>query len=289
MSSLAAPLGIFARTFVRDTAKEVADAVRAAGFSVVQLNLSSMRLPTIPDPAQLAEIDLHAIGEAFRSRGIAIWGVSLTFNLIHPDVRKRATELTHAIHYLSRIAELGGSCATICTGTRDPDSMWRAHPDNSASDAWADMRDGLAALIPAARASGMQLGIEPEHANVISDAAAAHRLLGELGGDAADICIVLDPANLLSLETVANQRSILGEAFDVLGEAVECVQAKDVVAEGYSAAGTGAMDYDLVFALCATLPRPVPVIAQDCTEEDALRVRTLLSDHASRNPWRGPA
>lgn len=283
-----APLGVFARTFIRDSAAEVADAVRSVGFDTVQLNLSSMRLPTIPDAATLTRLDLTAIGAAFRDRGISIWGVSLTFNLIHPDVHHRASDLARAVGYLARIAELGGSCATICTGTRDPENMWRAHPDNASAAAWADLRDGLAQLIPAARAAGMLLGIEPEQGNVIVDAATARRLLTELGEDAADVCIVLDPANLLTVDTLRDQRAILGEAFDTLGDAIECVQAKDVVGEGYAAAGAGGLDYDLVFDLWSRLPRPAPMIAQDCTESDAPRVHSMLADHARRHPWRGP-
>jgi sugar phosphate isomerase/epimerase len=66
----------------------------------------------------------------------------------------------------------------------------------------------------------------------------AARLLDELGAD-APIGIVLDPANLLTSETVTRQDEIIGEAIDLLGGRIIGTQAKDVVAFGYSGAPPG--------------------------------------------------
>jgi sugar phosphate isomerase/epimerase len=113
--------------------------------------------------------------------------------------------------------------------------MWRGHPGNLANDAWTDLRRTLDDLLEAAGDAGVRLGIEPEPGNVVRDARRAAQLLGELGDD-APFGIVLDPANLLSPETVARQSEILAEAVDLLGTSVISIQAKDVVASGYSAA-----------------------------------------------------
>ena len=94
-------------------------------------------------------------------------------------------------------------------------------------------------------------------------------------GDDAPIGPVLDPANLLSPETVARQSEILAEAVDLLGTSVISIQAKDVVASGYSAAGVGLMDYPGMFRQLARLA-PVPLIVQDAHEGDAARVRDDL-------------
>jgi sugar phosphate isomerase/epimerase len=97
--------------------------------------------------------------------------------------------------------------------------------------------------------------------------------------------IVLDPANLVTPSTVADQDRILRAAFDDLGAHTVALHAKDVVtAGGYAAAGLGSLDYDLVFALHAGLPRPVPVIIQDATEADVPRARAFLLDRATSLP-----
>ena len=153
--------------------------------------------------------------------------------------------------------------------------MWRAHPGNLASDAWTDLRRTLDALLEAAGEAGVRLGVEPEPGNVVRDARTAARLLGELGDD-APAGIVLDPANLLTPETISRQSEILAEAVDLLGPRVVGIQAKDVAASGAAAAvGTGLLDYPAVLAQLARLP-PVPLIVQDASEAGAARVRADL-------------
>jgi sugar phosphate isomerase/epimerase len=296
LRSASAQLGIFARTFVRDSPAAVADAVADAGFALVQLNLNSFGLPTIPDQDVLASTDFGAVRDSFAERGIAIWGVSVTYNTIHPDagVRGRLTEA--ACRLIARVPELGAQFATLCTGTRDAGNMWRGHPENSATSALRDLRTTIDRLLEAATAVGVRLGIEPEPANVIGDACAAASLLRDLGPDAEHVAIVLDPANLIDATTAASQRRVLTDAFETLAASIACVHAKDVVASGldeaatgFAAAGTGLLDYDLIFELRSQLPRAVPVVVQDVAEHDARRVRDMLTEQFIRHPVRRDA
>lgn len=273
-------LGVFARVFPSGPAGTVAAAIRAAGFTATQLNLSALGRPTL-DTA-LAPREAAGIVAAFGQAGVRIWGLSGTFNAIDPDEAARRQAIGACTALIARAPDIGAEVVTLCTGTRDPRSMWRAHPDNTSPQAWADLRATLDALISPAAAAGVRLGIEPEPGNVICDAAAAARLLRELGGDARHLAIVLDPANLLTVDTAPDQERILSSAFAALGEHTAAVHAKDVVASGYAAPGTGAMDYGLVMRLHARLPRPVPVIAQDLTAEDAPRVCEFLRGHAAQ-------
>jgi sugar phosphate isomerase/epimerase len=273
-------LGVFARVFPGGPPRTVAAAIRAAGFTATQLNLSAVGRVTLD--TTLSPADAAGIGCAFTAAGVRIWGLSGTFNAIDPDAAARALAIGACRAVIARAPGLGAEVVTLCTGSRDPENMWRGHPDNTGAAAWSDLRATLDALIPAAVAGGIRLGIEPEPGNVIGDAAAAARLLRELGGDARHLAIIMDPANLLTPGTAADQERILCDAFAALGEHTAAVHAKDVAACGYAAPGTGLMDYDLVMRLHAGLPRPVPVIAQDLTAEDARRVHDFLRDHAAR-------
>ena len=75
-------------------------------------------------------------------------------------------------------ASLGASLITLCTGTRDPEDMWRCRPENDSPEAWRDLLMSLAAVIEIAEQFNLTLGIEPETANVISSARKAWRLAG---------------------------------------------------------------------------------------------------------------
>ena len=286
-SELASRLGIFARTFRRDTPAQVAAAVAEAGYALAHWNFAAIGLPTLA--AGVTDEQFTQVRVAFHAAGLAIPSVSGTFNVIHPDATLRSGQTEQAVRLIGLVAELGADVVTLCTGTRDPDDMWRAHPGNSAPSAWTDLRRTLDPLLEAAREAGVRLGVEPEAGNVVRDATTAARLLDELGDD-APVGIVLDPANLLTPQTVARQDEIIGEAVDLLGGRIVGVQAKDVAAAGYSAAeypaagysaaGTGLLDYCAVFAQLARIA-PVPVVVQDATEDDAARVRAdLLRWHA---------
>jgi sugar phosphate isomerase/epimerase len=269
---LAKRLGIFARTFRRETPQEVAAAVARAGYPLAHWNFAAIGRSTLAGDVDEAQVT--AVRHAFEGAGVGIPSVSATFNLIHPDTELRAEHTTQAVRLIGLVPDLGADVVTLCSGTRDPDNMWRAHPGNLADDAWADLRRTLDDLLAAAGDTGVRLGIEPEPGNVVHDASRAAQLLGELGHD-APTGIVLDPANLLSPETVPRQSEVLAEAVDLLGTSVISVQAKDVVASGYSAPGAGLMDYPGVFRQLARLA-PVPVIVQDAHEDDAARVRDDL-------------
>jgi sugar phosphate isomerase/epimerase len=276
-AGLADRLGIFARTFRRDTPEEVAAAIAVAGYPLGHWNFAAIGLPTLTgDPDRFAAVRI-----AFDAAGVGIPSVSATFNAIHPDRDLRARWTAEAVRAIGEVPRLGADVVTLCTGTRDPENMWRPHPDNARPEAWSDLRRTLDPLLEAAREAGVRLGVEPEPGNVVGDAPAAARLLAELGGD-APIGIVLDPANLLTPETVARQDEIIGAALDLLGARVVGTQAKDVVASGYAAAGGGLMDYPAVLRQLGRIA-PVPLIVQDAAEHDAARVRADLLR------WAGPA
>jgi sugar phosphate isomerase/epimerase len=269
---LASWLGIFARTFRRDTPEEVASAVASAGYALAHWNFAAIGRSTLA--ADVEETQFKQVREAFETAGLGIPSVSGTFNMAHPDAEIRARQLEQAVRLIRLVPVLGADVVTLCTGTRDPENMWRAHPGNTDPTAWSDLRRTLDPLLETARDAGVLLGVEPEHGNVVRDAPAAARLLDELGGG-APIGIVLDPANLLSPDTVMRQDEIIGAAIDLLGDRIIGTQAKDVAASGHSAAGAGLMDYRGVFTQLTRIA-PVPMIVQDSTEEDAARVRIDL-------------
>jgi sugar phosphate isomerase/epimerase len=272
-ADLASRLGIFARTFRRNTPADVADAVIGAGYALAHWNFAAIGRSTLA--ADVQDDQFMAVRTAFDSAGLGIPSVSGTFNMIHPDADLRVRQIQLAVRLIGLAPRLGAGVVTLCTGTRDSDNMWRAHPGNADPSAWSDLRRSLDTLLEAAREAGIRLGVEPELANVVRDARTARRLLEEVGLD-APMGIILDPANLLVPDTIEQQDKIIGEAIDLLGGRVIGVQAKDVVASGYSAPGAGLMNYPAMLAQLARLGQPVPVIVQDASEDDAARVRADL-------------
>ncbi|MGE7828373.1 sugar phosphate isomerase/epimerase family protein [Paenibacillus sp. NPDC093718] len=252
-------LGIFSKTFERPTLEGNLDAVKATGLSVIQFNLSCLGLPSLPH-----EIDLETavyIREECEKRHLHIAAVSGTFNMIHPDRERLRGDIRRFCHLAAMCHSMGTSVITLCTGTRDKDNMWRAHPDNKSPEAWDDLLTTMRELVNIAEEFELELAIEPEPANVISDAVKARRLLDTM--DSSRLKVVLDAANLFSPTERRPLAEVIDQALSLLSEHVIIAHAKDYsTVDGlhYTAAGTGELDYKAYIKLLHTYHFKGPLI-----------------------------
>jgi sugar phosphate isomerase/epimerase len=273
------PIGIFAKTFSRPTPEENLDAVRSHRLGVVQYNLACAGLPTLPDRIEPALA--QQIATAAASRRIAFAAVSGTFNMIDPVRVRRDAGLRRLRQLAGACALLGTKIITLCTGTRDPDDMWRGHRGNSCPDAWADLLEAMERALAIAEEHDLWLAVEPETANVVDSPLKARRLLDQL--DSPRLKIIIDPANLFQVEDLPHQRTILDAAFDLLGPDIVLAHAKDVrVVSGtvhHVAAGTGVLDYPYYLTLLRHLPVPLIVhgLAETEVEEALAFLRGALA------------
>lgn len=266
--------GAFSRIWTGIELAALPATMRAAGVTTCQWNFRTLGRPSI-DPA-VTPGDCALIRETLNSGGVGIWGLSATYNIADPDQARREDMTTQALRQIGYAPQLGAAVVTLCSGTRDPENMWRAHPDNRTPEAWDDAMATLNRLARQASDAGVLLGIEPERGNIVVDVDAAARMLDHFG-PGAPLSIVLDPANLLTAEQVPEQAGILTDAFKRLGPRVSALHAKDVVASGYSAAGAGGLDYELIARLHRQYTPDVPVIIQDARPDDVRRVADLLT------------
>jgi sugar phosphate isomerase/epimerase len=259
-------LGIFAKTFARPTVEAVFDAVRLHGLSCVQFNMACAGLPSMPERIDGALCD--RIRAAAAERGITLAAVSGTFNMIHPDPAKRYAGLERLRVLAGACHQLGAPVVTLCTGTRDPDDMWRRHPENDSAAAWRDLLESLRTAVRIAEVAGVTLAFEPEVANVVDTARKGRRLLDEVGSPR--LKVVMDGANLFHAGDLARMGDVLDEAFALLGPDVVLAHAKDLTqdgAAGHAAAGTGRLDYDRYLSLLYGVGYDGPLILHGLSED----------------------
>ncbi|HEY5744037.1 MAG TPA: TIM barrel protein [Terrimicrobiaceae bacterium] len=172
-------LGVFAKTYERPSVDQVFESAARDGFSCVQFNLACSGLNTLPDEPVREEITSE-IQRAARRYGIELAAVSGTFNMAHPVASVRHDGVKRLKNVITWAAATGVPAVTLCTGSRDPADMWRAHPENRSPQAWEDLVETLTQVLSVAEAAGVTLAIEPEPANVVADAMSARRLLDSL-------------------------------------------------------------------------------------------------------------
>jgi sugar phosphate isomerase/epimerase len=268
-------LGIFAKTFIRPTLEATLDAVQAHGFACVQFNIACAGLAPLPETIEPGLC--NRIRAALAARRIEMAAISGTFNMIHPDAAQRRDGLRRLGVLAKACAAMGTGVITLCTGTRDPENMWRRHPANDSPDAWRDLTVSLREALRMATNAGVALAIEPEVANVIDSAIKARRLLDELGS--AQLKVVLDGANLFHYGELPRMREILDEAFTLLGPDIVLAHAKDLSHDGeagHEAAGKGVLDYDCYLAGLHRIGFTGPLILHGLTEAEVPASRAFL-------------
>jgi sugar phosphate isomerase/epimerase len=187
--------------------------------------------------------------------------------MIHPDLNARQEGLRRLCELAQACQRLGTSILTLCTGTRDPESMWRRHPGNDAADAWDDLLHTMEEALTLTEATGVILAFEPEVSNVVDSAQKGRLLLDTLRSPR--LKVVMDGANIFHTGELPHMRAILEEAIDLLGPDIVLAHAKDLSHDGEAgnlAAGTGRLDYPLYLSLLQRVGFTGPLILHGLTE-----------------------
>jgi sugar phosphate isomerase/epimerase len=236
-------LGIFLKTFVRAGLGEALDAVLRHGLTQIQFNLACVGLPTLPERIE-AGIAAQ-IGYETQKRNINIAAVSGTYNMIHPDSEKRKSGEAGLRVLASACQKMGAPVITLCTGTRNTESMWKKHPENNAPSAWNDLLTSMEAALAIAEEYDLILAVEPEVSNVMDTAEKCRRLLDRM--QSPRLKVVMDAANLFHAGAAAPMNEVMDRAFDLLGHDIIIAHAKDLYDRGepqFTPAGLGILDYD---------------------------------------------
>ena len=249
--------------------------VRAAGYACTQFNMACVGIASMPDA--IGPEVLAAIGDAAHRTGIELSALSATYNMIHPDPSVRTAGMRRLETMIEAARAVAIPLVTLCTGTRDPLDQWRHHPDNGDPSAWADLRVEMEKALRLAEAAGVDLGVEPEQANVVTSAADAHRLIVEMGS--ARLRTVLDPANLFERASPEEARRIVAGAVDVLGGSIAMAHAKDRDADGrFVTVGRGIVDFPDLLRRLATVGFSGPVVTHGLAAHEAPAVAAFLAD-----------
>jgi len=274
-------LGIFAKIFQRDDLDSVLDAVMNHGFATVQFNMACAGLESMPD--EISDNVAAKIQTSLEGRRIAVCGLSATFNTVHPDRMEREQGIRKFKVLASKAKDMGTNFLSLCTGTRNTESMWKYDPQNRSPEAWRDLLETISRLLEIAEEFDLYLGIEPEINNVVDSPEKALQLLQEMR--AQRLRIIMDPANIFHSEDLKRMDDLLKKAFDLLGPYISLAHAKDVTQENpprYVAAGSGILNYPLYIKLLYQTGYNGPIVLHSLSEQEvsasACYVQSLLKE-----------
>ncbi|TPN43950.1 sugar phosphate isomerase/epimerase [Mesorhizobium sp. B1-1-4] len=266
-------LGVFAKTFAGTEPAVVLEAVRQAGYETTQFNLACAGLPSMPDAVPDAAIS--AIRAAARSTGVSLAALSGTYNMAHPDKAVRDDGLRRLAVVIDTAAALDIPLVTLCTGSRNAADQWAYHPDNATPAAWSDMATEMEKALALAEGAGVDLGIEPEQANIVTSAKDATRLIADMGSK--HLKIVLDPANLFEHATPEEARAIVAAAIDEAAGHIAMAHAKDRHGDGrFATTGEGIVDFPDFVARLNAVKFDGPLVTHGLSADEAPAVAAFL-------------
>ncbi len=266
-------LGIFAKTFPEVTPHASLQAVSNAGFAAAHFNIACCNIPSMPEHVP------HDLGDEIKSaaqeNNVPLLGLSATYNIIDPDPQKRARAFRsfEQLAYLAK--DLHIPMLSLCSGTCHVSDMWAYHRDNEGKQAWLEMCREIDRLIPIADACGLKLGLEPEHANVVSNASKAAALLKDI--QSKTLGIIIDPANLIEKETLKEQHHVVAHAVDTLGFVTVMAHAKDKNLSGQNVVvGTGIIDFSFFMRELRASHFNGPLVTHGLDAQDAPQAANYL-------------
>jgi len=271
-------LGIFSKTFPRESLEETFDVVASHGLTCVQFNWETAGLSGMPDSIgdQLCE----RVSKAAAASGVSIAAVSGTFNIIHPDNAERLRGFQRLRQVIGSCQHLDASVVTLCTGTRNAEYLWGHHPDNDTPQAWDEAVASMVDAAGYAEEFGVDLALEPEVSNVVDSALKARQMIDDVGSPRLNV--VMDGANIFHAGELPRMDEMLREAFALLGSNTVLAHGKDLERDGEAgnlAAGTGALNYELYLNLLGEINPNVPLILHGLTEEQVPQSVAFIRSH----------
>lgn len=222
--------------------EETIDKVKRLGFkavgvpSIKGLNLS-LDDKNVQDRVKFAFSDLK----------IAELGIYT--NLIHPDARVRERNIEYTKHVLRFAPEIDCPLVVTGSGSLNPRGDWFAHPDNYSSKTWEVLVKSLKEVMKTAEECDVFLGLEPHTVTPLSSVERLLKIIMDV--KSRKLGINMDPVNLITYDTYFHTGKFLNYMFDVLGNHIVGMHAKDIRLEdrlivhlNETHAGNGNLDYE---------------------------------------------
>ena len=272
-------LGVFAKSFAGDDPLTVLSASRAAGFEAVQYNMSCSGIGSLPEA--IPDDAVQEIRHAARATGVGIAAISATYNMTDPDPERLASGRRAFQAICEKTSAMGSNLVTVCSGSKHPTDKWQHHPANDDPQSWTDMCKEFEIICAHATQHGVLIGVEPEPANIVSNADRAARLIADFPG--SPIRIVLDPANMIEDVAPKDHHRTIDQAFDLLGDHLVLAHAKDRFANGQVApAGRGVVDWTHFLGCLAAIGFNGALVAHGMSAAEAPAVASFLAGHLER-------
>ena len=206
---------------------DLAEKIFQQGISSVQLALG-MSFKDMPSEASHLNPGMgRMIAKALAQKNIDVAILSCYINMIHPDLDLREKLLQKFESYVKHAPYFGATMVASETGNIFPEIIFTE--DNFKDETFEKLVPVIERLVKAGEKHRVIIGIEPGLNHPLYSLERVEELLERIDSDY--LGIILDPTNLITVETYQKQVELVQEAFERFGDKIVAIHLKDFVIE----------------------------------------------------------
>jgi sugar phosphate isomerase/epimerase len=262
-------IGVRAHDFGKLPADDLARRIAAKGLTCVQLAVSKAIEGLDLKPGDMNPGLAWHVGQAFQRHGVQIAVLGCYINPIHPDPQKRAELLGVFKEHIRFARDFGCSIVGLETGSVNADGS--PHPNNHGELAFHQMITSIATLVEEAEKFGVIVCIEGVTSHTVSTPAKMRQVLDTIKSN--NLQVIFDPVNLLSIDNYKDQDRVMKESFDLFGDRIAIIHAKDFKVEGSTLrqirTGQGDLNYKLLLGWIKARKPEISILLEEASESTA--------------------
>ena len=186
-------------------------------------------------------------------------------NMAHPD-ENELNELLDSFKEHIRFAKYL-NCNIVGTETGAPNREYVYTPENNTEESFQTFIKSLRVVVEEAEKFGVIVGIEGVTNHIINTPKKMKRVLDTVKSD--NLQVIFDPVNFIDESNYKRQDEIISESFELFGDRIVLVHAKDFIYENGKVVrvpiGTGDFNYPLLLSLIKERKPHVDIIIEVTT------------------------
>jgi sugar phosphate isomerase/epimerase len=252
--------------------------ISAKGLSSVQLALSKSFPGINTNLGSLSPGIAHHIGNEFRKNNIQIAVLGCYINMIHPDINERRKALDRFKEHIRYARDFGCSVVGTETGNVNTDIVYTEK--NFKEEPFLEVVKSVTELVEEAEKFGVMVGIEGGINHPVYSPKMMKRLLDSV--DSNNLQVIFDPVNYLTIMNYKSQEAVIEEAFELLGDRIVILHAKDFIIEDNcvktTSVGEGLLNYGTVFKFIKEKKPFINIIIEETKEPSINRSISFLME-----------
>lgn len=212
------------------------------------------------------------LGESLKSAKIDVAVLGSYINMANPDDSMMAKEIGKFKEHLRFSKKLGNTIVGTETGCYNME--YKYTPENDSQEAWDRFVETLKILVETAEKLGVVMGIEGVATHIVNTPKKMRKVLDLV--ESENLVVIFDPVNFLTEKNYQLQDEIVNESFQLFGDKIAVIHAKDYVIEDGKMrivpATLGEFNYKLLIDILKDKKPKIDMLLENSTLETAEKV-----------------